>query len=150
MYLIVGLLQAFWRAWRCRSHMCTIWQAEFDALSEATKAQQLRPLHRLFSLFHRVYRPHDPACLHVLARVCEAVAAVQDNKLLFASCSGEELDRACLHVSRICTATLRTLQHQGCVPSHFMSSLLFAKARLILSDVNALTLHHCQQPRLLY
>jgi hypothetical protein len=108
-------LQAFWRAWRCRSERCTVWRAEFDVLSETTKQQQLRPLHRLFSLFHRVYRPQDPACLHMLARVCESIAAVQSNKLIFASCVGEELDRACLHVARTCTATLQTLQHQGCV-----------------------------------
>ena len=109
-------VQAYWRAWSCRCEMCRVWQAEFEVLSEATKQQQLRPLHRLFSLFHRVYRPQDPACLNMLARVCEAMTTVHGNRLLFASCTGEELDRACLHVARICTATLRSLQHQGCVP----------------------------------
>ena len=94
--------------------MCSVWRAEFEVLAETTKLQDLRPLHRLFSLFHRVYRPQDPACLHMLARVCGALSAVHGNRLLFTSCTGEELDRACLHVSRICTAILRSLQHQGC------------------------------------
>lgn len=91
------------------------WGAEFEVLSETTKQQQLEPTHRLFSLFYRVYKPQDPACLHMLARVCEAVSAVQDSKLVFASCKGDELDRACLQMSRICVATLKTLQFQGCV-----------------------------------